>query len=169
MFNIGDLVIYGSTGVCKVEDLTRPAFPGAPADRLYYTLAPVYQSGVIYAPVDTKAFMRAVISPEELDALLRELPTLHPEGYFNSSVQLLCAHYEQALKEYTCRDLVVLLRSIRAKKIAMEQQNRRLGQIDARYMKRAEDLLYGELAVVLQIAPGKVPAYLAAHAAEEIL
>ena len=36
----------------------------------------------------------------------------------------------------------------------------RLGQVDERYMRRAEDLLYGELAVSLELTPDQVPAYI---------
>lgn len=34
---------------------------------------------------------------------------------------------------------------------AAHKQNRHLGQIDKKFMKRAEDLLYGELAAALDI------------------
>jgi len=160
MFAIGDLIVYGSTGVCEITDITKPDFPGAPKDRLYYTLTPRYQNGVIYTPVDTKVFMREVISGEEIESLLAEIPNIHAEGYYCSSVQLLTAYYEAILKSYRCIDLAKLVLSIRAKKNELETQNRKLGQIDARFMKRAEELLCGELAVVLGMKPEEVPDYL---------
>ena len=70
MFNVGDLIIYGGTGVCRVKDITHPDF-GMPEDRLYYILEPVYQAGTIYAPVDNgKVYMRPVISEEEANELI---------------------------------------------------------------------------------------------------
>ena len=160
MFAIGDLVVYGSSGVCQVTDITKPDFPGAAKDRLYYVLTPQYQNGVIYTPVDTKVFMREVISGEEVESLISEIPTVDAKGYYCSSVQLLTAYYETILKSYRCIDLARLVLSVRAKKKELEAQNRKLGQIDARFMKRAEELLCGELAVVLGIAPDDVPAWL---------
>ena len=159
MYAIGDLVVYGSTGVCRVTDITRPDFATAPKDRLYYVLTPEYQNGVIYTPVDTKVFMREVISGEEIGSLISEIPTVEAKGYYCSSVQLLTAYYEAILKSYRCIDLAKLVLSIRATKKELEAQNRKLGQIDARFMKRAEDLLCGELAVVLGIGPDEVPAW----------
>lgn len=38
---------------------------GAEKNRLYYKLSPVYGSGTIYVPVDTKIFMRPVLSRRE--------------------------------------------------------------------------------------------------------
>jgi CarD family transcriptional regulator len=160
MYSIGDMVVYGSTGVCRVTDITRPDFSDASDERLYYVLTPQYQNGVIYTPVDTKVFMREVITVPEIEALVSEIPTVEARGYYSSSVQLLTAYYETILKSYRCIDLAKLVLSIRAKKKELESQNRKLGQIDARFMKRAEELLFGELAVVLDLAPDAVPAWL---------
>lgn len=160
MYAIGDLVVYGSTGVCKVTDITKPSFTGVSSDQLYYALTPYYQNGVIYTPVDTKVFMRDVISEEGIRSLIAEIPSIEAKGYYCSSVQLLTSYYESSLKSYECIDLVKLVASISAKKKELEGQNRKLGQIDARFMKRAEELLFGELAVVLNIAPEEVRPYL---------
>ena len=160
MYAIGDLVVYGSTGVCQITDITKPNIPGAPKDRLYYVLTPRYQNGVIYTPVDTKVFMREVVSGEEIESLISEIPTVDAKGYYCSSVQLLTAYYETILKSYRCIDLAKLILSIRAKKKELEAQNRKLGQIDSRFMKRAEELLCGELAVVLDVRPDAVPAWI---------
>ena len=71
MYNIDDLIMYGTTGVCKVSDIRKSDFAGGDEDRLYYVLEPLYQSGVIYAPVDNqKVFMRAVISEDEAKDLI---------------------------------------------------------------------------------------------------
>lgn len=45
------------------------------------------------------------------------------------------------------------------KKQAAEKQNRKLGAIDEKYMKRAEDLLFGELAAALGVDRDQVNEY----------
>ena len=58
MYKVDDLIMYGGTGVCKVEAITRPDFEEPDENRLYYVLQPLYQSGTIYAPIDNdKVFM----------------------------------------------------------------------------------------------------------------
>ncbi len=42
-----------------------------------------------------------------------------------------------------------MLKSIYAKNAEAEKNNKKLGQIDKRYMKLAEELLFGELACAL--------------------
>ena len=56
--------------------------------------------------------------------------------------------------------------SIHAKKQYAESHGRKFGQIDARYMKRAESLLYGELSAALGLEYDKVQPYIARRVSE---
>ena len=77
MFQAGELVVYGSTGVCRVEDFAGLDGPGEDRGKRYYLLKPLWQDGVIYAPMDSeKVPMRPVISRTEAEALIDELLTL---------------------------------------------------------------------------------------------
>ena len=38
MFEQGEYIVYGSTGVCKVEKVTTMDMDGVPGDKLYYIL-----------------------------------------------------------------------------------------------------------------------------------
>ena len=63
MFQKGDKIVYGQTGVCIVEDVVEKALIKN-EKKLYYLLKPLFQqNNVIYAPVDSdKVFMRHVIN-----------------------------------------------------------------------------------------------------------
>ena len=74
MYQKGELVVYGGIGVCRIADLVTPDFLGAGTNRLYYVLEPVYRTGTIYAPTDTAAHMRRVITAEEANALIDSMP-----------------------------------------------------------------------------------------------
>lgn len=52
MFQPGDLVVYGPTGVCRVEAVTCPKPAPGEKERPYYQLRPLHQDGVIYTPAD---------------------------------------------------------------------------------------------------------------------
>ena len=43
MFQVGDFIVYGSTGVCEVESIGTLDIPGMSKDRVYYTLRPCYE------------------------------------------------------------------------------------------------------------------------------
>lgn len=162
MYQPGDMIIYGSTGVCKVTEITTPDFE-KDKEKLYYALEPVYQDGIIFTPVDTKVFMRPVLTKEEADALIDQIPSMEPTAYHNSALRELEEHYNTYLKSHDCQDLFELTMSIYTKKKDLESQRRKFGAVDERFMKRAEDLLDGELAVALGIEKSQVGAYITAR------
>lgn len=147
MYQVGELIVYGGTGVCRVEAVETPQQRGPEAGRQYYLLKPLYQDGTIRIPVDSKVFMRPVISRQEAEALIDAIPGMHAEACHERNFTQLAARYQQALGSHSCADLIELVMSIYAKKQYAESRKRRFGQVDARFMKRAETLLYGELSV----------------------
>ena len=162
MFQPGDLVVYGTTGVCRVEEITKPNLTGADRNRSYYLLKPLYQDGVIYTPAEGgKVPMRPVISAGEAEALIDLIPSIHAEACRAPTLQALAQHYQSAVRSHDCRDLVELMMSIYAKQKQAEAQKRRLGMVDERYMKQAERLLYGELSIALDIPFEEVQPYIA--------
>ena len=63
MFQPGELVVYGATGVCRVESIQQPEPHGAHQGKTCYLLKPLYQDGIIYTPVEGgKVPMRPVMS-----------------------------------------------------------------------------------------------------------
>jgi len=163
MYKINDLIIYGKAGVCKITDISSPKDSSFDRSQLYYVLQPLYQDCVIYTPVNTNVFMRSIISAEEADRLIDMIPTLQAEAYYNDRIQGLAQHYEAVINAHNCADLIELVMSIYAKKQIFEQQRRKLGQIDEKFMKRAEALLFGELAMALGMPIDEVQKYIAAR------
>ena len=158
MYAIGDKIIYGSSGVCVVTEICTPNFSREERGRKYYKLRPVYGTETIYAPVDTQTFMRPVITKEEADALISRIPEIDEQVCTSHSITALRQQYEEFFRAHNCEAYISLVKGIYSK----GQTGKKLGQTDQRYMKRAEDVLYGELAVALDIAPNEVPAYIKA-------
>ena len=162
MFQAGDLVVYGTTGVCRVESIDQPNTTGPDRHRKYYQLKPLYQDGVIYTPVEnTKVSIRPVISREEAEHLIDLIPSMQAEAYRAPTLQALAQHYQTAVRSHNCQDLIELMMSIYAKQKQAESQKRRLGMVYERYMKQAERLLYGEFSVALDIPLEEVQPYIA--------
>lgn len=166
MFQPGDLVVYNTTGVCRVEAITKPNMTGADRNKEYYQLKPLQQDGVIYTPVDNpKVSIRPVISREEAEKLIDLIPTIQAEACRAPTLQALAQHYQEAVHSNDCRDLIEMMMSIYAKRQQAEAQKRRLGLVDERFMKQAERLLHGELSAALGIPFEEIPAYIARRVA----
>ena len=160
MFQIGDLVVYGGEGVCRVLDIGIPDIPGLEFDSPYYTLKPLYRDGKTFTPVNTNVFMRAVISKEEAQDLIRQIPEIDPDPFVESNLRLLSEHYEETIQAYDCAGLIRLIQAVYSKGVTAVENRKKLGQIDERYRRRAEDLLHGELAVALDIPKDNVKDYI---------
>ena len=149
-FSIGDLIVYGETGVCRVDDIVEKEFMGEV--RPCYKLQPLYQSCMIFTPADNEAvFMRPIISAEEAKSLIDGYKSVEPEECPSASPRALCERYDKIIKLHDCSALIKLSVSIRAKREALLDKKKKLSAVDERYLKRAEDLLYGELAAALNM------------------
>ncbi|MGE4277728.1 MAG: CarD family transcriptional regulator [Lawsonibacter sp.] len=160
MYQIGELIVYGAEGVCRVEEIGPLDIRGTQKGVDYYTLSPLYRDGKIFTPVDTTVFTRPVITKEEANALIAQIPDIPTEIYENSNPRLLNEHYQTYLKNYDCVDLIRLIRAIYAKERNAADKGRHLGQVDERSVKRAEEMLHGELAAVLEIPVEDVKDYI---------
>jgi len=161
MFQPGEKIVYGTTGVCTVQEVTpRDDLPGTAPGTLYYALEPLSGSGVIYLPVDAPVFMRPVITRQEAEALVARIPEMAAEAYHQRNLQMLRNHYQEVLQSHDCEKLLEMTMSIHVKEKLAIKAGRKLGQIDARFQKRAEELLWGELAVALEIPVEEVPRYI---------
>lgn len=159
MFEIGQLIVYGSTGVCRIEAVETPAnLPVADPARLYYRLKPLYDAGVIYTPVDTKVFMRPVISKEQAQQLIRGIPSVQAVPCDIHNPQMLSDHYKTFFQSHRCEDLVRLIKSLRAK--MMRTGGKPVSKTDQHYLKRAQEALCNELAVALEMPADEVGPYI---------
>ena len=160
MYQVGQYIIYGFEGVCRVEHIGPVDIKGACQDMDYYTLTTVYQNGKLYVPVDSRAYSRPVITREEALALIAEIPDIPFEIVENSNPRVLSEYYQTRIKSNDCRELLKVIRSIHEKGRGVAGKGRRLGQVDERCLKQAEDKLNGELAVVLDMPIGEVKQYI---------
>ncbi len=162
MLQAGELVVYGSTGVCRVEEIVKLDQPGVSRGTSYYLLKPLWQDGVIYAPVDSgKVPMRPVMSREEAEELIDRMPRIQAAVCHGNTAQALAQQYQTAVRDGGHQALIEIMKAIHHKRGQAELKNRRLGLIDERYMKQAERMLYGELAAALNIGFDEVEPYIA--------
>ena len=160
MFAAGDLVVYGGEGVCRVESIGPSGMDYDRSGRLYYHLAPLYRSGTVLTPVDTKVLMRPILSRQEAEDFIAQLPQLPPEEPESRSMRLLKEFYQQIVTSYDCRRMAGLIRSaVRRRKHAL-RTGRKVSQMDERYLRRAENALYGELAAALDLPEEEVLPYI---------
>ena len=152
MYSVDEQVVYGSTGVCRVEAVGPPPFDPKAA-RLYYTLRPLQGTETIYAPVDGPAVIRPVLTRAQALALIDRLPDIQADSTEGQDARRLAEQYRGYLGTHCCEDLARLVKTV-------------YGKVDQEFRRRAEGLLHQELGVALGLDPAAVPAFIAARLGE---
>lgn len=162
MFSVGDKIMYGGTGVCVVEDITHVCPVGSSEPRAYYVLRPLYQPGTIQTPVENSRIpIRSVLTRREAEQLVDSIPGVPVSICTEKNLSALRNYYKNAMSSFECLDLVRMTKSIYAKKKDAESRQKKIGMTDEKFLRRAEDLLFGELAVALGIPMDSVSGYIA--------
>ena len=156
MYAIGDKITYGENGVCFVEDIAPLALSGAPKDKLYYYLRPYIGSGTYFAPVDSGAYMRPVMSREEAEALIDSMPGIEPAVCNDNRFNHVDAFYKELFKLHSCEALVAVIKGLHQR---MSERKTKSSRAEAT-MKRAKDILHGELSIALNIDFKEVENYI---------
>lgn len=154
MFQPNDYVVYGRSGVCRVDGVE------CCDGRDFYSLHSLYQNCRIKAPVDGKLPIRPVISKDEANALIDGIPSIQAKPVKCKNPRELNEKYRAAVLSQNCRDLIELTMSIYAKKQEARQEKKKINSIDEAFMKEGEALLFGELSVALGIPVDQVQPYI---------
>lgn len=151
MFNIGDLLFYGTNGVCRVIEICASPFDTNDT-RSFYKLAPIAEntSLVIYTPVDnTQVIMRSLISKEEAEALLARIPEIEKVAVAVEKHRKEA--YRETIREGDPEGFVKIIKTVRARRELFRRTRRRVPDLDNDFEHTAKTCLYSELSTVLGI------------------
>lgn len=159
MLTQGQLVMHETAGVCRVDGETK--LEGLPGQ--YYVLCPLYlNDATFYTPKDSQRVkIRPVMSAEDARSLIDQLPQVPAVTFENPNDQKVrCA---AILKSGDCYQLAGLTKALYQDQVRRSRQNKRAGLTDTTVLKKAEMLLFGELATALEMNIQDVPGYIEAH------
>ncbi|MGN0367898.1 MAG: CarD family transcriptional regulator [Wujia sp.] len=147
MFDIGDYIVYGNNGICKVEDITHLDYAGSNSDKLYYVLIPVKtKDSRLFCPTDNnRVVLRKVITAQEAERLLNEVTDIEPLQV--ESERLRDDSYKKVMKSCDPRQCIMMMKTLLMRKKEREANGKKVTATDERYMRLAEDGLYAELSL----------------------
>lgn len=160
MFSLGQYVSCGNKGVCTIEDITTLDIPGVDKAKLYYILKPCYMAAsTVYVPVDSSATsIRPILTKEEAEQLIKMIPDIPMLDIQNE--KLVEQEYKNSMKTNQCEEWVKIIKTIYQRKQKRLEAGRKETAVDGKYFKIAEDNLYGELAIALNLQRGEVSDYI---------
>ncbi|MBP3889065.1 MAG: CarD family transcriptional regulator [Cellulosilyticum sp.] len=153
IFEKGEYIVCNNVGICLVEDVTPKDMDGVMQEKLYYILQPLDSvDSRIYSAVDNeKMAMRRVISNEEVENLLDEMKEIEILSVDNEKRREEI--YKETLHKCECIGWAQLIKTIYCRKKEKASQGKKITTTDSKYLKKAEDYLYHELAISLNLEP----------------
>ena len=161
MFQVGEYIVYGINGICRVEDVC-PSPYDKTDPRTYYLLVPVNNpmSSTIYTPVDNdRVPMRRLMTAAEIEALIADMP----------AIELLTVPIEKQRREIYRTTIgtlapegyVQVIKTVHRRREELTAAHKHFPVTDLEYGRLAKHLLYSECAHVLGLAEESIEEYIA--------
>ncbi|MBQ7870703.1 MAG: CarD family transcriptional regulator [Oscillospiraceae bacterium] len=160
MYQIGETVLYGTEGVCRIAEMQEMKVGGK--KKQYYVLKPVYREGAtVFVPADNEQLlerMKRVLSAEEIRQLLAEVCTEELDWIEDPGERK--AEYQKILRSGDRCAVVRMIRVLYLRRQHLRSAGRQLRSGDDQLLREAEKLLNDEFALVLNIPQHQVPEYI---------
>jgi len=160
MFQINDVVVYGSQGVCEIIGIDEKKIDGV--IKKYFVLKPKNDKGAtFYVPTwNEKAWgkMRKVMTKKDVNALIDSMPGKTPIWIVNENERKEA--YKKILASGDQAAIISMVQAIFSHKKEREAEGKRLHMSDEYFMKDAEQILYNEWQYVLNVDKAGLMAYI---------
>ena len=157
---IGEVVMYGTDGLCRINDIVERDFGGSKST--YYVLNLVYRRGsVIYVPVGNEKLeskMRTLLSETECKELIRSIKGA--EYIWIDSENERKQRYREILGGNDRRELVRMIKTLYEHRRVQEGHGKKMHMTDQKILKDAERIFYDEVAHNLNMRPEEVHQYI---------
>ena len=163
MYALGDYVVYGIHGVCRVSQFQEQVIDKKV--RTYYVLEPCDQTGAKFMlPVDNPtvlAKLRPILNKEELDALLSSTQ-VHQDHWIEDENKRKQAYRELIISgdRAALLQMIYTLETHKARQVAA---GRKVHLCDENFLRDATKLLEEEFSLVLGIEKQMVKEYIRSH------
>jgi CarD family transcriptional regulator len=162
MFRKNDVIIYASQGVCKVVDIRAESFAGRNGAGILRSGIPSLSATSPHnLPTDNDDetnHIRRVLSKEEVNRLISAMSAVSVE--WTEDHRIRRQHITEILRSADSSQLILLIRTIYARKEKLADEGKRLPHRRNHAMKDAEQMLFEEFAYSLGIEKEDVPDYI---------
>ena len=165
MYKAGDMVAYGSFGICKVTAIETRDFTGKAQE--YYVLKHTSSDkNIFYVPTDNEAALcklRTICSKAEAEDLISHM---NAEGLiWIDNDQKRKEEYSRILKDADKHEIISLIKTLYLRRKELAESGKKLRSTDENYLNLAENMLFEEFAYALDIDRSEVVEYIEKHIA----
>lgn len=160
MFQVGQTVVYGSHGVCKIVSLEVKSIDRKKVE--YYVLEPAEQKdNRYYVPTGNPAAVAKLcplLSRRELDDLI--ISAKDSADVWISDENQRKQRYRELIVSGDRHAIIQMIHALHKHKAQQQALGRKFHLCDENFLRDAQRLLSSEFSTVLGISPDKVQAYI---------
>lgn len=160
MYALGDMILYGTNGVCELLDVVDRDCGGKMVT--YYMLKPIYASNsTVFVPIHNEkltAKMRPVLTKEQIDEMLHSIPEEYA-GWIADERQRK-EQFKDIVSRADAFELIQLVKALLKHKQDVLARGKKVHIADERMLQEAEKMISDEFAYVLNISQEEVRDYI---------
>lgn len=160
MFNVGDTVIYGGQGICRIEEKTKKDSNGKTTE--YFVLKPIYEkSSTIFLPLNNTTLLskiRPVLSKDEIMNIIHSIP--EQENIWIENENQRKTKYGEIIIRSKPTELIQLIKTLSLHEKKQKECGKKFHLTDETFLKDAEKILFSEFAHVLHIQASEVSPFI---------
>lgn len=154
MYSVGDYVVY-KKDVCNVKKIKKNHLN----NKDYYVLIPIDdESLIIDVPTDNRCgYIRDLINKDEIEAIIMSIPKIPVIECDTKNIE---NEYKILLSSGKHEDLIKIVKTTYLRNKERVDNNKKTGDKDDMYFKKAEKYLYNEFGLVLGMNFDEVKKYI---------
>lgn len=150
MFSVGQNVLYGTNGVCVVNDITEKKVGKVSME--YYVLKPLDTNfSTLFVPIKNENLVKKIRNIMTKDMIEDVLSKLSAPGDWNDNKQERSEEFKAIISEGDFAKLIKMIRLINSHSVELSNLGRHLHMSDERFLKEAEKMVSEEIALVYNI------------------
>jgi CarD family transcriptional regulator len=160
MFEIGEYIVYGINGICRVADVCPSPYDKSDT-RTFYLLIPVNNpmSSSIYTPVNNdRVPMRRLMTREQIEELIVAMPAIDtltvPVEKQRREI------YRATIGELDPKGYVKVIKTVNQRRAELSAARKHFPMTDLEYGRLAKHLLCSECAHVMGVSEADADAYI---------
>jgi len=152
MYQVNDIIVY-KRDVCKIKQIKEKYYQ----DNDYYVLVPIQDESLkIEIPVHSP-FIKKLITKEEIQKLIQKIPYI---PIIDTDTKLIENEYKSLLASMKYEDLIRIIKTTYLRNKNRTDNHKKIGDKDQYYFLMAENYLYQEFAIVLDMSIDEVKNYI---------
>lgn len=159
-YNIGDTVLYGTDGVCRIAEFSEQKIGKETLS--YYILKPIYdEKATIYVPAQNEKLlgkMKSILTEDEICGAIEEACKAKEDWTFDDAKR--GEKFRKIVDSGDIAQITKLIRMIYRRRAEVTLRGKKLRVSDERTLKECEKILFDEFALVLGMKRNQVQQFL---------